>query len=514
LDRRSSGRDSPSLSARERIATLAYWGKRMDDPSRGRSGAKRRLWNAGGSAEPYARMRVAYLIGAAVLIIAYPVSPTWAQQAIKLLASLATIPAVAAGASRIGRDRRAPWLLLLAALTLINVANIVAFVPSSPATAVSEFLEATGDFVVLFAALELIRQQDRASLGSIIDTSIAALAVGGLLWALVLEPNLAPSSQRAPTRLALFIAVFALSGVLGALSRMIIQRPVPALRPLVLALALALAGDVILAVSTDQRLTTAASVMTIAAHAALALFGLDPTAERLTTPARAGPDRLSPSRLVLLGLAVAALPIVIGAQEVAGRAGHPFLLVVSAAIITTLVMLRIGYLSTQRDQAEAALRHEATHDPLTGLPNRKEFTHQVSRELTLGHSVAVIFCDLDRFKAINDRFGHATGDQVLVEVAHRLRASLNADDLVGRLGGDEFVILLRNTTAVEVQAVRRRIVNAVDRPIMMSDLTASIGITTGTALADGDDVDPDELIGRADHAMYVAKPNENPGHAA
>jgi diguanylate cyclase (GGDEF)-like protein len=448
------------------------------------------------------------LVGAVVLIIAYPFSTTLTQQAIKLAASLATIPAIAVGARRIRRNRRAPWMLLLAALTLINVANVVGL--SRGTTTDSELLEAAGDFVVLLAALELIRQQGRANLGSIIDTSIATLAVGGLLWALVLEPNLTPSSQQPAARLALLIGVFALAGVLGALAQMIIQRAVPALRLLVLALALALIGDVILAVSTDHGLSTAASMMTIAAHAALGLFGLDPTAEQLVTPARAHPDRLSPSRLILLGLAVAALPIVIGAG-LAGPVSHSSILVVSAAITTTLVMLRIGYLSAQRDQAEAALLHEATHDPLTGLPNRREFTRQVSRELTRGHSVAVIFCDLNRFKAINDRFGHAMGDQVLVEVGHRLRNSLHADGVVGRLGGDEFVILLRNTTDVEVQTVSSRVATAVDRPIFVSDQVASIGITTGTAFADEDDVDPEDLIERADHSMYLAKTGQRPG---
>jgi diguanylate cyclase len=494
----------------ERGSLRSDEGTPMDDPRRESPVAEKQPSMAGASADSYRRVRTAYLVGAVVLIAAYPFSPTWAQQAIKLAASLATLPALAVGTRRISRDRRAPWILLLAALTLINIANVVGLFPGAPATIGSDLIEAAGDFVVLFAALELIRQQNRANVGSIIDTSIAALALGGLLWALVLEPNLTPSSQQPAARLALFIGVFALAGVLGALAQMIIQRPVPALRPLVLAWGLALVGDVILAVTTDHALSTAASMMTIAAHAALGLFGLDPTAGQLATPAPARPDRLSRSRLIFLGLAVAALPIVIGAEQVEGHVMHPFLLVVSAASITTLVMLRIGRVSTQRDRAEAALRHEATHDPLTGLANRKEFTRQVSRELTRGRTVAVIFCDLNRFKAINDRFGHAVGDQVLVEVAHRLRTTLDANDLVSRLGGDEFVILLRNTTAVEVQAVNRRIVNTIDIPILISDQCASIGVTTGTAFADKDDADPDDLIERADHAMYLAKTNEKP----
>src|SRR5262249_48724708 len=159
----------------------------------------------GTSANPYKRVRTAYLVGAVVLIVAYPFSPTWAQHAIIVAASLSTLPTLALGAQRIRRDRRGPWILLLAALTIINVANIVGLLPSAPAATFSELLDAIGNVVVLLAALDLIRKQDRANLGRIIDTSIAALAVGGLLWALMLEPHLTPSSQAPSARLALFI---------------------------------------------------------------------------------------------------------------------------------------------------------------------------------------------------------------------------------------------------------------------------------------------------------------------
>ena len=226
----------------------------------------------------YRQVRTAYLLVALVLIAAYPVSPTWAQLTIKLAVSLATIPALLLGTRRISRNRRAPWVLLLAALTLINLANVVRLLPGDTATTVQELLDAMGNLIVLLAALQLIRQQGRANLGSIIDTSIVALAVGGLLWDLVLAPNLIASSQTRPAKLALFIVVFALSGVLGALAQMIIQQPVPALRPVTLALALALIADIIVAVTTDPPPTTAAAMMTIGAYTAVGLFGLDPTA--------------------------------------------------------------------------------------------------------------------------------------------------------------------------------------------------------------------------------------------
>jgi diguanylate cyclase (GGDEF)-like protein len=455
------------------------------------------------------QLRTGYLLVAVAVIATYPVVPTWAQHTISLAASLATIPALLVGTPRTRRDRRAAWILLLVALTLINLANIARLSPLDHS--VDQLLDATGNLVLLVAAVQLIREQARANLGSIIDTSIVALAVGGLLWDLVLTPHLVATSRTHAGRLALFIVVFALSGVLGSLVQMIIQRRIPALRPLILALGLALIADIVQAVTTNPHLTTVAHMMIIGAYTGVGLFALDPTARQLFTPAPARPDRLSTSRIIFLGVAIAAIPVVIAVQQLAGPARHSVLLLVSSATITFLVMLRIAGLTAQRDHAETALRHDAAHDPLTGLANRKEFTDQVNRELTRPNHSAIIFCDLDQFKAVNDRFGHARGDQVLVEVAKRLRDSVRSTDLVGRLGGDEFVILLRDTTPTEVQTVNQRITTAIARPIQASEPPTTIGITTGTAFASDDGrADADELIQRADHAMYLTKTNDQP----
>jgi len=141
---------------------------------------------------------------------------------------------------------------------------------------------------------------------------------------------------------------------------------------------------------------------------------------------------------------------------------------------------------------------------LTGLPNRKEFVTQLGDALGRSGRSSILFCDLDRFKAVNDGFGHDHGDEVLIEVAQRLRQCVRADDLVSRFGGDEFVILFRNTTPDEVQTINRRIIDALSRPVVLSGASITIGVSTGTAHANND-TDPDELISRADHAMYTAK---------
>jgi diguanylate cyclase (GGDEF)-like protein len=141
---------------------------------------------------------------------------------------------------------------------------------------------------------------------------------------------------------------------------------------------------------------------------------------------------------------------------------------------------------------------------LTDLPNRREFVTQLGETLRHNGRCAIIFCDLDHFKAVNDRYGHAQGDEVLVEVAKRLRSSVRADDLVSRFGGDEFVILLRNKTPKEVQTINERITQVLSRPVQIPVGVVTIGASTGIVHS-ADDVDPEGLIRRADHAMYEAK---------
>jgi diguanylate cyclase (GGDEF)-like protein/PAS domain S-box-containing protein len=141
---------------------------------------------------------------------------------------------------------------------------------------------------------------------------------------------------------------------------------------------------------------------------------------------------------------------------------------------------------TERRHAEARANFLATHDDLTGLPNRLVFNQAVGEAVKIGEregqKFAVMFLDLDRFKIINDTLGHAAGDALLVEVAERLRQCLRPRDMVGRVGGDEFVVLLHEfADAREITAVARKILAAVIKPLTILNqecrVTASIGIS-------------------------------------
>jgi diguanylate cyclase (GGDEF)-like protein/PAS domain S-box-containing protein len=166
---------------------------------------------------------------------------------------------------------------------------------------------------------------------------------------------------------------------------------------------------------------------------------------------------------------------------------------------------------TERKRAEGELRHHASHDPLTDLPNRallmQELTAVVEharRDATARY--AVLFLDLDRFKHANDSFGHVEGDRLLVAIARRLRAGLPEGVIIARLGGDEFVVLLREIgDTPDPVAVGEAIHTALDLPFAVRGqeifITASIGIASG----DGSYTHPDDILRDADTAMYRAK---------
>jgi diguanylate cyclase (GGDEF)-like protein/PAS domain S-box-containing protein len=170
---------------------------------------------------------------------------------------------------------------------------------------------------------------------------------------------------------------------------------------------------------------------------------------------------------------------------------------------------------SDRKRLEDQLRHQALHDPLTGLPNRVLFADRLSHALVRrgdpSVGMAVMFVDLDDFKDINDTLGHAAGDELLRLVGARLTSVTRAEDSVGRLGGDEFAFLLEEASATQAEAAAQRILRALGQPFELGTstvaLTASIGIAVRDRLAhDGDPSDvAEELLRDADTAMYAAK---------
>lgn len=163
---------------------------------------------------------------------------------------------------------------------------------------------------------------------------------------------------------------------------------------------------------------------------------------------------------------------------------------------------------SERRRSEERIRHLARHDGLTGLANRSFFVEQLTQAAGAqdASTFAVHFIDIDKFKPINDRLGHAIGDQVLALIALRMRQAAGARDVVGRMGGDEFAVLQPDVADVaQAEALAQRMLDAVRQPMQVEGHALQVGASIGVALYPASGREADQLLRHADAAMYVAK---------
>lgn len=176
-------------------------------------------------------------------------------------------------------------------------------------------------------------------------------------------------------------------------------------------------------------------------------------------------------------------------------------LILGTGVATYLIEQRL------REASETQLRHMALHDPLTGLPNRTSFNARLDARLDgpCAHETAIAAIDLDRFKEINDSWGHGAGDQVLTALAERLRKFDGSRHFAARLGGDEFCVILKTSDVQELQQLVMGLEAEFTRPVQCGTLEAAVGASIGVAIFPRDGEDRDALVRNADLAMYKAK---------
>lgn len=165
---------------------------------------------------------------------------------------------------------------------------------------------------------------------------------------------------------------------------------------------------------------------------------------------------------------------------------------------------------TKQKKEEALLQHKATHDTLTGLPNRDLFNDRLLQAVAWAHRYnqvfALLFIDLDNFKPINDKFGHPVGDQIIKEIGQRMLNRLRTSDTTYRYGDDEFVVILQNIKANDdALLVAEKILGIIGKPFDIEGEEYSLSASIGISLYPSDSDDPDTLIKQADQAMYRAK---------
>lgn len=219
-----------------------------------------------------------------------------------------------------------------------------------------------------------------------------------------------------------------------------------------------------------------------------------------------GAARLLRDQLRLRGVATLTLPVLtaLGARwhELSARACRDAVTGQAAVLVSEADV-------TLLKESEAQANYLAVHDPLTGLPNRSHVRGRFAdavRDLPAGTQAALVVIDLDHFKDVNDTLGHAVGDELLVEVAQRLRAAVRRSDLVARFGGDEFLILVAAQDIVaEVERIHARIRDTVSAPLAVAGRSVRVTATLGVALFPHDGADFETLLRSADLAMYSAK---------
>jgi diguanylate cyclase (GGDEF)-like protein len=216
---------------------------------------------------------------------------------------------------------------------------------------------------------------------------------------------------------------------------------------------------------------------------------------------------LNPRTWIVIAGAIASTSVVVGRQVAA--------LVENGRLVDDLdhKVHQLNESLAERDRLAAELRHQAYHDPLTGLANRAMFHRRLRAALDRHHAaaglIALLIVDLDDFKPVNDRYGHLAGDELLTAMGRRLLACVRDGDLVARLGGDEFAVLVEGLDGNELDGLARRIVERAAAPFPLTEGTVSVGVSIGVAIADAGPVpgmcSADQLIHDADTAMYASK---------
>jgi diguanylate cyclase len=434
--------------------------------------------------------------------------------------------ALARAVRRSAGPARAVWVLLLATATCW-IAGDVAWdlleVRSGerPAASVADVLYLAGYPALLAAVVVIARRRDPASARDVLLDGVVVTASAGLVvWqAFVVGPDVLARGSLAERVVAAAYPIADLVVLAALVGVLLVAGGGSTLRRIAVFLVVLLATDIAAAVvgAVHEDGLRFVDPWFLVGYGLLGTAAAADDAPRIADAApRRGPARVS--RFAVVGLSVVVPPVVAVTAPMIGQdVAEPLVLAV-AVVVAGLVAARVvALLATatraQRtsERAEAALAHRANHDGLTGLPNRDHLLEQL--EAVLGPDApprragapALLFCDLDRFKFVNDSLGHRCGDLLLQEAARRIAGAVRTGDVVTRLGGDEFVVLCPAVSGhADAVAVADRITAAMAEPFDLDGSEAFTTVSVGVALAEPG-ATSESLLADADMALYEAK---------
>ncbi|MFC7534045.1 GGDEF domain-containing protein [Actinoplanes sp. GCM10030250] len=418
-------------------------------------------------------------------------------------------------------DRR-PWRLVIGALTLLSICNGLWTLPvvldtgwSRPPDLLVAPPQIGGYALLLAASLMIVLRHAPKDGSGTIDAAVWGIAVAAPVWEFLFRPRLLDAHAGTGQQLIVLTQILVLFGICGSLLR--VARTCGAGRAC-LAFLFAALGCTVVGIATVNALPSAAEHQaTVPAlcfalgYLCLGAAAMHPSVIVLMEPSAPQVSRSPRLQLKMFGTAILVVPLVGAIGQVVGVPPDGLLLTLAPMLTVPLVMIRISRLSAQRARDQQALAHQAAHDELTGLINRRRL-FQVMEEAITRHAagrageLALIYCDLNDFKPINDGYGHEAGDEVLRSTAARINAVVRTKDVVARIGGDEFLIFCPDTDEASAYALGDRIAEAVAAPLPWRGHTLRVTAAVGATLwTERRQVAPDVLLAAADDRMYANK---------
>jgi diguanylate cyclase (GGDEF)-like protein len=479
-----------------------------------------------GRSLPSSSPAIAYVaVGAALITLHTSLeSGSVAQNATYDLVGVSAVVVALIAAWRYRPDRRLAWVLMAAGQGLFVAGDLMwnyyEAIGEDPFPSLADVLYLGGyPFIAAGLFLLIRRRLGGGDRGGILDAAILTTAVAILSWTFLMRP-VVEDSELDLLSLSISLAYPIVDLILIGVAMGLLTTPgarTPAFALLGASLISLVIADVIYALQSLEGTYVSGSALDSLYLAAYVLFGasaLDPSMRRLSDPHPVPVTWLGPIRLLGLAAAMLTGPLLLATGPDASNA--LWVIAAGSAILSLLVLARlvglVGHLAqdvAQRRALEAQLSFQAFHDPLTGLTNRRRFMEAAQVALdqrSAPGTIAALFLDVDDFKTINDTLGHAAGDQALIAVSERLRASLRGSDTAARLGGDEFGILLRDMpTEGRAIEVAERLLTALGEPLSIDGREATTRASIGIAIDTPAMRTVDDLLGDADIAMYRAK---------
>ncbi|GAA2519498.1 putative bifunctional diguanylate cyclase/phosphodiesterase [Pilimelia columellifera] len=473
----------------------------------------------------------AFLAVGVIALAGYALAPPAASESVFAFFAVGSVAAIGYGAVRNQRPgRRGPWWAIAAAMTLFLGGGVLRqLVPGAdssapgPAAFIPDLLIVPGYILIAAGFIEMLRQrrsadEDPARADAVLLGIGAALAA----WSFLIAPVIGQDGGVDPVQASATFFPLVDAILLIVVAQLLLGGGVrePVLWMIGGATTAMLAGDLLFALNAagadGPRLSQAGlDLVFLAGFVLVGAAALHPGMRKLTEANPVPLHDLGILRTVAIGSVMLA-PTVAAALVPPVVVWDAAVRVALTALLTAAIVVRIVRAHHARAQAqdaaraaELAERRRATHDSLTDLPNRELLTETITHWGELanrdGCEISLLFIDLDRFKMVNDNWGHHVGDELLCAVGDRLASMIRAEDIVCRIGGDEFVVALatEEPSALD-ESLARRVVAAFAQPFQLSVGEVIVTPSIGVARASGP-TDALELIRDADTAMYQAK---------